>query len=584
MSCFVLSLTIRLFATGWCLVLGVRFRDWRAGTLASLLMALVFDEALPHLAGGLAAARSTEYNTAGTAEWMSLLISFLSLSTVLFLDRIVKEHARTETLAAAFRASPDAMVLSALPTGHILEANEGFRKIIGHGPKEVIGKTPQELRLWADHAERVQMTEQLYSTGEVRDLGIHLRHKAGTLVSCQLTAEVVEIAGGTVALSILRDVSDHERAEAALRTSEAMFSTAFSASPDAITVSSLEEGKFVEVNESFERITGYSRDEAIGRTSLDLGLWSEQAERDHFRETLQRQSGVINHEVTFRHRSEQQIHCLVSAGIIDFSGELSLLMTVRDITDRRLAEEERAELIRELEAKNAELERFAYTLSHDLKSPLVTINGFLGLLEKDLAEGGPDRVTHDIGRIRGATDTMRRLVDELLELSRVGRIINSTEAFSLTDLARQAQEMVAGRMADRDVQIAIDPALPIVSGDRVRLLEVMQNLLDNAIKFMGDQVEPRIEVGVREIDGEKVFFVSDNGGGIDPRYLQKIFDLFDRLQPEIEGTGVGLALVKRIVEVHGGRVWAESVGQGRGSTFCFTLPQARTEADRKVGS
>ena len=145
---------------------------------------------------------------------------------------------------------------------------------------------------------------------------------------------------------------------------------------------------------------------------------------------------------------------------------------------------------------------------------------------------------------------------------------------SLTDLAHEAATLVDGAIKERGVAVAIDQAMPTVSADRLRLLEVYQNLIDNAVKFMGPQPDPRIEVGVRSDAGELVCYVRDNGIGIASLYHEKIFGLFDQLSPDGEGTGIGLALVRRIVEVHGGRIWVESAGEGAGSTFCFTLPVA----------
>jgi signal transduction histidine kinase len=150
--------------------------------------------------------------------------------------------------------------------------------------------------------------------------------------------------------------------------------------------------------------------------------------------------------------------------------------------------------------------------------------------------------------------------------------MNAAEDLSFRQLALEAIELVAGRVAQRGVCVAVAPELPMVRGDRARLMEVIQNLVDNACKFMGDQPQPRIEIGVCAGGDDHIFFVRDNGIGIDPVYHQKIFGLFDKLDPQSEGTGVGLTLVKRIVEVHGGRIWVESEGLGRGTTFCFTLP------------
>jgi signal transduction histidine kinase len=200
------------------------------------------------------------------------------------------------------------------------------------------------------------------------------------------------------------------------------------------------------------------------------------------------------------------------------------------------------------------------------------MRGFMGFLERDAMEGNLDRLRDDLARITQATDKMQRLLDELLELSRVGRLTNAPERASFASIAREAVSLVAGRLNARGVQVNLASGLPDVFVDYARLVEVMQNLIDNAVKFMSDQPEPRIEIGVRDEESRQVFFVRDNGQGIDPRYHEKVFGLFDKLDPRSEGTGIGLALVKRIIEVHGGRIWVESAGLGHGSTFCFTLP------------
>ena len=233
---------------------------------------------------------------------------------------------------------------------------------------------------------------------------------------------------------------------------------------------------------------------------------------------------------------------------------------------------ERQTLIQRLEGQNAELERFTYTVSHDLKSPLVTIQGFLGLLEQDVHAGDIERVEDDVARITAAVKTMRCLLDDLLELSRIGRVINEPQEVSLSDLATEAVELVAGSIAERGVEVAIDSEMPTVRVDRVRMLEVLQNLVENAVKFMGDQATPHIEIGAARNGAAVSCHVRDNGAGIEREYLDQVFGLFNRLDHGVDGTGVGLALAKRIVEVHGGHIWVESEGLGHGSTFRFTLP------------
>ena len=246
----------------------------------------------------------------------------------------------------------------------------------------------------------------------------------------------------------------------------------------------------------------------------------------------------------------------------------------REIAERKQAEAEREALIAELETKNAELERFTYTVSHDLKSPLITIGGFVGFLEKDALSGDQEQFKVDMTYINDAVTKMQRLLDELLELSRIGRLIHPPQKVSFADIAREAVELVHGRIAAHNIRVEIAPDLPAVCGDRVRLVEVVQNLVDNAIKFMGDQPHPHVKIGARQDRDQLVFYVRDNGIGIETQYHEQIFGLFNKLDPTSEGTGIGLALVKRIIETHGGTIWIESEGTGKGSSFCFTLPLA----------
>lgn len=245
---------------------------------------------------------------------------------------------------------------------------------------------------------------------------------------------------------------------------------------------------------------------------------------------------------------------------------IAVLGVVRDVSVLKRKD-------REIVEKDAELQRFAYSVSHDLKSPLVTMKTFLDCLERDVNSAGTgERIDQDLKYIRSSYDRMNILLNELFQLSRLGKRTKTVSVFSYEEILKEAVSLLAGRIAEGRVKISIFPDPILLSGDRSQLLAVWQNLIENAIKYSGER-EPYVGVGVQK-SREPVFYVTDNGIGIDRDDKKRIFELFTKLDSKSEGTGFGLALVKRIVEVYGGRVWVESPGRGMGSTFKFTLPEA----------
>ena len=262
--------------------------------------------------------------------------------------------------------------------------------------------------------------------------------------------------------------------------------------------------------------------------------------------------------------------------------DITVLQTMSDqvanaIENARLFTD-KVNLNKELEAQNEELERFTYTVSHDLRSPLVTIRGFLGYLRHDAEKGDLQRFDKDVNRIESAVDKMQALLNELLELSRVGRITNPPENVPFGEIVQETVDLLSGQLEAGNVRLNIIGEFPIVHVDKLRISEVVQNLISNAAKFMGNQSNPTVTVGMKgfDTDNKPIFFVQDNGVGIHPDFHERIFGLFNRLDPTIEGTGIGLTLVKRIIEIHEGRIWLESE-LGQGSTFLFTLPSINSE-------
>jgi len=376
------------------------------------------------------------------------------------------------------------------------------------------------------------------------------------------------------ASSILTTTFKHLRqAETASRLAAEKIHAIFNSISDGITITNLL-GTITDANEATIRMHDFeNREDLIGRSAFDLI-----AEKDHARAeqymlvTLaEKASGLI--EYTFLKKDGTEFEGELNAVLIkdENNQPTGFVALTRDITIRKEAEAERETLIRELAAKNQELEQFTYTVSHDLKAPLITISGFLGYLEQDATAGDVVKLHTDVERIENAVNRMRRLLDELLELSRIGRLMEPPQTVPFAEIVQEALTHVEGRLTANNLKVQVEPGLPVVFGDRTRLVEVVQNLVDNAAKFMGDQTNPQIEIGsCREEDGKTIFFVRDNGIGILPKHQERIFGLFNKLDPKGDGTGIGLAIVKRIIEVHGGRIWIESE-VGKGSTFYFTL-------------
>ncbi|TRZ68940.1 MAG: PAS domain S-box protein [Methanothrix sp.] len=250
---------------------------------------------------------------------------------------------------------------------------------------------------------------------------------------------------------------------------------------------------------------------------------------------------------------------------------------IRNINDENLRkhhkelEERVQERTIELKTKNAEMERFVYTVSHDLRSPLFTIQGFVGFLKKDMEEGDTEQIETDINMIEDGITRMDRLLADTLELSRVGRVVSPPEDVAFGDIVRETLDRISEKLRLCGAEISLAEEWPMVHVDRLRIEEVLINLIENSIKYMGDQEHPQIDLGYRSDGDETAFFVRDNGMGIDPDQLEKVFELFYKIDGGSEGTGVGLTIVNRIIEVHGGRMWIESE-KGQGCTIYLTLP------------
>ena len=473
--------------------------------------------------------------------------------------------------------------------GFIIEWNPAQEKL-GLARDQAIGQpmwdvmmqfTPIEQRHPLHREFLKQAMESALATGNAEFLGkpseVVIQVAENDIRTIQRTAFPIKTERGYRISSVTIDVTDQRRAEQERSEILTRQVAILNNIPDMAWLKD-RDNRFIAVNESLSRSLGVTPEEMVGKTDYDY--WNidmaEQYRQDDLEIMTTGMRKRVESQVTSPNGNVRWTETITTPLFDAHHRVVGTTGISRDITERKLAEAEREKLIAELEAKNAELERFTYTVSHDLKSPLVTIRGFLGYLEKSMLAGNHELMRLDMARIVKATDRMQQLLNELLELSRIGHMMNPPANVSFQSIVNQAVEIVQGRLAEKKINVVVGKNLPIVHGDIARLVEAMQNLLDNAAKFMIHQPLPTIEIGMRgtDADGKPICYVRDNGIGIDPKYHERVFGLFNKLNAESEGTGVGLALVKRIIEVHNGRIWIESEGQGKGSTFCFTLPLA----------
>jgi PAS domain S-box-containing protein len=378
----------------------------------------------------------------------------------------------------------------------------------------------------------------------------------------QAEVDALQVTAGLLGSSIKRQNSIN-----ALIASEDKFQKTFHETLVPMIISRLSDRIILDANEAFARLTGYTREEMINRWVSLFDLWQNSSERALHRQLIQEQGFIHEFKTTLRKRDGTIGVVLLSVSKIKIDNDDCLLYTISEITSLEKA-------LNDLQSKNNELERFTYTVSHDLKAPLITIGGFMGLLQKDMQSGDTQKIQNSTRRIMDAVGKMEQLLNELLELSRIGRMVNEPVKVPFEEIVKEALSLAQGRLSANKIEVRVEADLPVVKVDRVRLVEVVQNLLDNASKFMGDQPKPQIRIGMRRsMQGERVFIIADNGIGIEPVYHERVFGLFNKLDANTEGTGIGLAIVRRIIEYHGGRIWVESDGKGKGTSFCFTLPR-----------
>jgi PAS domain S-box-containing protein len=470
--------------------------------------------------------------------------------------------------------------------GRLLDHNQAYNRILGFDiAQDLKGqKTPD---FWQNPEDRKQYLNELMTQGFIRNYLVNAKTVRDEKIVILLNSHLIkDEKGGLVKIEgTFTDFTERKRAQEALRESEEKFRTLVGAVPVGIGISDLRGNVYI-VNRMLEEMTGYSQEEFktinVGETYADAN------DRRAMLKILEETGKVRDFEARLKRKDGTAYYALLNIDQIELGGQRVLLRAQHDITALKKAEEEimrlnkdlesrvvqLSGLNRELERSNSDLEQFAYVASHDLQEPLRMISSFTQLLEQRY-KGKLDKSADEFTKfaVDGA-NRMQRMINDLLSYSRLSTRGKSFEPVNSEEiLARIHTNLLP--LIEENQALLTHESLPEITADASQMLHLFQNLIGNAIKFRGKE-PPRIHVFSESREEEWMFGVRDNGIGIAQEYFDRIFVIFQRLhsREECSGTGIGLAICKKIVERHGGRIWVESE-PGKGSTFFFTIPKRR---------
>jgi PAS domain S-box-containing protein len=461
-------------------------------------------------------------------------------------------------------------------------------EVVGHRFSEFLAPD------WKD-----QFTEKFplfKEAGEISGVEFNMVRKDGTFRILQFNGKIGHDEEGNFLQThcIMHDITERKRTEATLRESEEKYRSLFENLPSAFAYHRIvldEEGNpadyiFLEVNSSFERLTGLKRENILGKRVTEVLPGIKEAEFDWI--GVYGKVALTGETIHFEQYAEPLDRWYA---ISAYRPEQNHFVAVFDeITDRKAAEEEIYLLNRELEERvrrrtaelasaNKELETFAYSVSHDLRTPLRGMDGFSKILLEDYSEALDERGKDYLERVQAAAERMGSLIDDLLSLSRVSRAKLRRMHVNMTTMAESIAQDLKQNAPDRHIVFEIRPGME-VQGDPQLIGIVLENLLGNAWKFTGNCDDAKIEMGILDAEetlemgyaDKSVYFIRDNGAGFDMKYVEKLFGAFQRLHStaEFPGTGIGLATVQRIIRRHGGKIWAKG-DVDKGATFYFTL-------------
>jgi len=501
-------------------------------------------------------------------------------------ERKLAEEAAAQ-LAAIVNSSNDAIIGKDL-NSIVTSWNIGAEKLFGYSASEMIGQPITQLIPSDRQEEEIEIINQIKQGESVEHYETLRMAKDGHLIDVSVTVSPIKDMTGKItgASKVARDITERKLAEKALHR-ERDFISAVVDTVGSMVVVIDRQANIIRFNRACEKLTGYSFDEARGRNLIDLFIMPEERTTTtaEFKNLCAGQfpNTYENHWVT--KEGTPRVIAWSNTALVDAGGEVEYVIgTGTDITERKRAEQEIhnlnislekrvAERTAELESANKELEAFSYSVSHDLRAPLRAVDGFSQAVIEDYSALLPEEGRHYLQTIRKGAQRMGVLIDDLLTFSRLSRAALKKQEVNTGKLVRHVLEDLNSQQEGRQVEIRMGH-LPACQGDPALLNQVWVNLLSNALKYTRHREFAVIEIGCKLEQGENVYFVRDNGAGFDMRYANKLFGVFQRLHraDEFEGTGVGLAIVQRVIHRHGGRIWADA-SLDRGATFYFTLQE-----------
>lgn len=495
-------------------------------------------------------------------------------------NQVLEEKVKEKTkdlvlLAATVEHSNDAIIIKDIQ-GNISFWNKAAELLYGYPADEVLDKAMLQLIPKDKQDEFSSIMQRLYQGDKIETFDTIRLTKEKKSLHVSLSISLIKDSDGQMIGSahIVRDITTRLLSEENLKKSEDRFRKVIEAAPNGLVMVNYK-GTIVLCNAQVEELFGFKKDELIGHP-IDM-LIPSRFRHNHasyvsgfMQKPEARQMGAGRDLFGLR-KDGSEFSIEIGLSPIHIGNEIYVLSSIVDITKRKTMEDQLRHYSKVMEQKNLEMEQFVYTVSHDLKSPLVTSTGFLGLLREDLELKRYENLPDSFGRLERANHRMSQLIDDLLQISRIGRMKLDFERVNATELINTICENLSVQIKDKDMDVEIQPGIVIPFADKKRVYQVFENLIINALKYGSGTQTKKILIGMEAGENEICIFVKDYGSGIAKEYHKKIFGLFQRLESDNRGTGVGLTIVSRIMQLHEGRVWVES-DIGKGTTFWLAFP------------